>query len=952
MGRTYAEGDPSTIDENYVEIRWASPAEERLRYLVGASHYDYEFDTSIYRDGGYGALVNGTGDDFTLLTGIDILPARVISEVTTNQAIFFNTAYDFTDTITASLEGRLSSDDVGGYLAEYDITDSKKSTSFAPRLGINWSPNADTTYYFQYAVGINPGGVNITLLDPTLIDTLDNGVAVDLTPNDGDPTTQLIKSVDYVASDYDSFDEEKLTNFEIGFKGSAFDNRLTYNGAIYHMIWEDQVQTIGLDWDYTFADDDLAEIDATIDVGGQTFPYTYEVDDTAANVLGNSGTSKITGLELTANYLINDNWSIRGNTSISNAKYSDYCSEEDYQDTLDNPNAQDLGEYAGLEVSSFVDGLPILGSIGAINISAATQIEVYSGPQSAAFGRSTFAGAINYITADPADELEGTLGINWSDQGTRIVSGSLSGPLTNSLGFHLTGQYEDSVSPDADVYSFSDGVESNTIGGTNVSARFVFEPNDRFKAKLTFSRDETDDGPTSTFYATQASSNACARSLENLFVLDTGTGPPAVGIDGAFDCELNLDTHANLQAVNDIARYYEQNTAAFEELVLDLRSQGATDAEFGDYSVEEAAQIIAAAFSVPFDDVGSQSKRDRVSARFDFLLESGGDIQLSLMTSEEEYLRQTSPINDEAPLAIGYSPASIDPDNVSLLNEGVPVDLNQDGDFDDLDEDAYISVAYNSEDYVIFSEEKLTNFEVGFKGTILDDRLTKDAWSGTFYIENALDDRRITDGSFAAEALVRKIENSGGQAVTAQADISDPGEVARMFDAAEAAYGGVDVLVNNAGIMKLASIADSNDEIFDRQVAVNLKGVFNTLRQAAKRLREGGRIINLSSSVVGLYQPTYGIYAATKAGVEALTHVLTKEMRGRRITVNAVAPGPTATDLFLEGKPQEVIDRLANLAPLERLGQPEDIAAAVAFLAGPDAAWVNGQTLRVNGGIL
>lgn len=208
-------------------------------------------------------------------------------------------------------------------------------------------------------------------------------------------------------------------------------------------------------------------------------------------------------------------------------------------------------------------------------------------------------------------------------------------------------------------------------------------------------------------------------------------------------------------------------------------------------------------------------------------------------------------------------------------------------------------------------------------------------------------------GSVAiAEALVRKMEAAGGRAITAQGDVSDASAVERMFDAADAAYGGIDVLVNNAGIMRLATLADSDDALFDSQVAINLKGTFNTLRQAAKRLRDGGRIVNLSSSVVGLYQPTYAVYAATKAGVDAMTHVLAKEMRGRNITVNTVAPGPTATDLFLDGKPQELVDRLAKLAPLERLGQPADIASAVAFLAGPDGAWVNGQTLRVNGGII
>jgi 3-oxoacyl-[acyl-carrier protein] reductase len=156
--------------------------------------------------------------------------------------------------------------------------------------------------------------------------------------------------------------------------------------------------------------------------------------------------------------------------------------------------------------------------------------------------------------------------------------------------------------------------------------------------------------------------------------------------------------------------------------------------------------------------------------------------------------------------------------------------------------------------------------------------------------------------------------------LTAKADVSDPRAIRGMFDAAEAAFGGIDVLVNNAGVMALGSIAEVDDDAFDRQISVNLKGTFNTLREAAKRLRDGGRIVNFSSSVVGLLQPTYGVYAATKAAVEAITSVMAKELRGRNITVNAVAPGPTATDLFLKGKPQAVIDHLAKLAPLERLG--------------------------------
>lgn len=203
-----------------------------------------------------------------------------------------------------------------------------------------------------------------------------------------------------------------------------------------------------------------------------------------------------------------------------------------------------------------------------------------------------------------------------------------------------------------------------------------------------------------------------------------------------------------------------------------------------------------------------------------------------------------------------------------------------------------------------------------------------------------------------AEQVVREIEAAGGKAVTAQADVADPAAVRRLFDNAEAAFGGVDVVVNNAGIMKLAPIADTDDALFDQTIAVNLKGVFNVLREAARRLRDGGRIINLSSSVVGLLPTGYGVYAASKAAVETMSAILTKELRGRNITVNSIAPGPTATKLFLDGKPAEVVERLSKAAPLERLGQPEDIANSVAFLAGPDGAWVNGQVIRVNGGII
>ncbi len=207
-------------------------------------------------------------------------------------------------------------------------------------------------------------------------------------------------------------------------------------------------------------------------------------------------------------------------------------------------------------------------------------------------------------------------------------------------------------------------------------------------------------------------------------------------------------------------------------------------------------------------------------------------------------------------------------------------------------------------------------------------------------------------GSDQAAALAEKIMAAGGRAVAVKADVADPAAVSALFDAAETAFGGVDVLVNNAGVMTLTPIAAAEDERFDRMVAVNLKGVFNGMREAGRRLRDGGRVISVSSSVVGLYQPGYALYAATKAGVEAMTHVFAKEVGGRRITVNAVAPGPVDTPLFTEGKSQELIGRIASSAPFGRLGEPEDIARVVSFLAGPDGGWVSGQVLRANGGVI
>lgn len=207
-------------------------------------------------------------------------------------------------------------------------------------------------------------------------------------------------------------------------------------------------------------------------------------------------------------------------------------------------------------------------------------------------------------------------------------------------------------------------------------------------------------------------------------------------------------------------------------------------------------------------------------------------------------------------------------------------------------------------------------------------------------------------GNSKARDWLQTMNNMGYGFKAYPCDVADFDSCKACVERVTEEVGPVDVLVNNAGIMQLSSIADADDASFDRMIAVNLKGTFNGLREAARRLRNGGRIVNFSTSVVGLKLENYGVYAATKAAVETMTAILSKELRGRNITVNAVAPGPTATDLFLSGKSPELIERMFRMAPLERLGQPADIAGTVAFLAGPDGGWINGQVLRANGGIV
>jgi 3-oxoacyl-[acyl-carrier protein] reductase len=203
----------------------------------------------------------------------------------------------------------------------------------------------------------------------------------------------------------------------------------------------------------------------------------------------------------------------------------------------------------------------------------------------------------------------------------------------------------------------------------------------------------------------------------------------------------------------------------------------------------------------------------------------------------------------------------------------------------------------------------------------------------------------------AANDIVDQIKSAGGEAIAVQADVSDTKQVEAMFDTTINTFGKPDILVNNAGMMINKPIAETTDEDFDRTFAVNVKGTFNTLREAAAKLNDGGRIVNLSSTTTRMMLPAYGTYCATKGAVEQLTRVFSKEVGERNITVNAVSPGPTNTELFHEGKADDTVERLASMSPFNRIGEPIDIARVVAFLVSEEAAWVTGQNIGANGGI-
>ncbi len=232
---------------------------------------------------------------------------------------------------------------------------------------------------------------------------------------------------------------------------------------------------------------------------------------------------------------------------------------------------------------------------------------------------------------------------------------------------------------------------------------------------------------------------------------------------------------------------------------------------------------------------------------------------------------------------------------------------------------------------------------------------------GSRGIGRAITERLASDGvavvvgyaasSEAAREIVTSVSRAGGSAVAVRADVADPGQVAALFDRTESEFGGVDIVVTSAGILRPALIAEATDQDFTEQVEVNIRGTFNALRQAARRISDGGRIVALSSTTLALNAPGYGVYNATKGAVEGFTKVLAKEVGSRGVTVNAVAPGPVETELFLAGKSTSEVERLAGLAPQHRIGQPADIADAVALLVSPDAGWISGQVIRVNGGV-
>jgi outer membrane receptor protein involved in Fe transport len=369
-GPRYIMASPVQIEENYAELRWVSPGEDRLRYVVGASFYDYSYLEESYGRTdmgffgvGYGAGLYGIIPEFEDLTGLTYAPDDgILSENATNSSVYFNVGYDITNNLTASLEGRYQSDKIGGLNNETGLAADVTTKSFLPRFALTYTMDEDTSYYLQYSQGVNPAGINVDLLDQTIIDSLNNGVAnalipydiafdVDLIDNatglpgsDGyiddyntvtetfDTLTGATYNVDFTPETFIFFDEEKLTNIEFGIKGNLLDGRLTYASAIYMIDWKDQLQNGAIQWDGPCSNNQNGAAPlilsglAPCSYEGVDYFYVPNAENTNIGGVGlNYGDVKIKGIEFEGTFRVNQNWQIRGSASYLEAEYDAFC---------------------------------------------------------------------------------------------------------------------------------------------------------------------------------------------------------------------------------------------------------------------------------------------------------------------------------------------------------------------------------------------------------------------------------------------------------------------------------------------------------------------------------------------------------------------------------------------------------------------------------------------------
>lgn len=351
--------DPTQIEEQYLEVRWVSPAENRLRYVVGGSYYDYDFLTTLYF-GGYGAVQ--AGDEavqrYLDLTGVDVTVAnQIFSESATNIGAFFNASYDLTENLTVTAEGRYQSDDVGGTDSASGESDNVVTKAFLPRLSFNYAIDEDTSFYGQIAKGNNPAGVNVGLFHPEAIANLDNGIPDGLgvdtpagidtnaacTGSDADIDNDDCRSryVTYGSDTYVNFEEETLINYELGFKGTAFDGRFTYATAIFFMDWQDQTQTLNLDWGDPEAD------------GADALEFTTNRTQI------NEGDLEMKGIEFEGSYRISEGFSIRGQFSYLSAEYKDFCSLDLVGSLLDTDASRFVSDPVSGETCYDVSGFDV-----------------------------------------------------------------------------------------------------------------------------------------------------------------------------------------------------------------------------------------------------------------------------------------------------------------------------------------------------------------------------------------------------------------------------------------------------------------------------------------------------------------------------------------------------------------------------------------------------------------